>query len=716
MNSLWGNSRNEAFFRKTFNLPARPQKAFLRISVDTGYELFINGRLVAAVDEWNNTRDYEVALFLQRGINLIAVHGVNHAGHRCFALALRTDASSEMIVSDTSWKVSDREVWGWQLPEFDDSGWEAAIAQPLRFAGAPQWQGVPGDGRFALIPVLQCSPFFAGAIPKGVDSPFHTARTDGWSPDPEVVAVVGSGYTDSVKSVPEQFPCPALIFPVENSGGRLTGQTFTVPQTARYTGPALIVDFGREVVGHFRMRLKSESSVSFRLHFGETISECLSEPPRDVLQHRMLTEEVRLFSGEREYECRTRVGFRFVRMEFFDCQSPVEASSFGLRSEVYPVSYRGYFHCSDELLNDIWRTGRKTLHFCMQEYYLDAVKRDRMLWVGDTRAEALYNYYLFGDTALFRFCWDEMAKCAYADGAIPSAWGEGSSLLWDYNAWWVVAFHDYYLHSGDADFLRKHADSICRATDFMLPYCGKDGLYSLPENPYPSWMVVLDNAVGVSSFHNALFLRALETALEACELSGNTAGAEKYRNRLAVSRPAIEALLTREPVYKSQSQRVHSTGCHEIAETLFADGRSAEALDFIREYWGKMLRETESDTLSEGFYKHNSRYASQNDPEASATFISYCHGWTAGPNALLPREVAGIRPLEPSFRRFTVAPAMADLTSLQAVVPTPHGEIAISLQQTDGQIRGSLLVPEGCTAEVTVNASSRQLSAGMHRI
>ena len=122
-----------------------------------------------------------------------------------------------------------------------------------------------------------------------------------------------------------------------------------------------------------------------------------------------------LGAGVQEYESRQRVGFRFVRIELFDTPQGAELSEFSVRASLYPVSYRGYFHCSDPLLNRIWEAGRKTLHLCMQEYYLDGVKRDRFLWVGDTRAEALYNYYLFGDQELFRFCWEEIASVQYAD-------------------------------------------------------------------------------------------------------------------------------------------------------------------------------------------------------------------------------------------------------------------------------------------------------------
>ena len=56
---IWGNNPKEAFFRRKFQLPERFAWAVVRIFVDTGFELFLNERLVAVVDEWNNQRDYD---------------------------------------------------------------------------------------------------------------------------------------------------------------------------------------------------------------------------------------------------------------------------------------------------------------------------------------------------------------------------------------------------------------------------------------------------------------------------------------------------------------------------------------------------------------------------------------------------------------------------------------------------------------------------------
>ena len=103
--NLWGSNPNENFFRKTVHLMRTPKNAYARIYVDTGYELFINGRYVARVDEWCNTRDYNVRLFLNEGDNLIAVHALNHGGHRGLAFELAVDGESA-LASDGTWKTA----------------------------------------------------------------------------------------------------------------------------------------------------------------------------------------------------------------------------------------------------------------------------------------------------------------------------------------------------------------------------------------------------------------------------------------------------------------------------------------------------------------------------------------------------------------------------------------------------------------------------------
>lgn len=709
---IWGSIAKEAFLRRRFQLTERPRRAVLRIFSDTGYELFLNGRLVAVVDEWNNTRDYEVTPFLRAGENLAAVHVVNHSGHRGCSLELCCDGVVN-LVSDGNWRASDCEKWGWILPEFDDRGWSGARIVPLRHAGLPQWRGHAGDHPERVIPCLQGSPFFVGEIPKAVDSPFFRMRNPAEEALPELAGIVGDGYRHSWNDRPAPL-AHVVAYPQAEGVAAGAEGVFQLECSGRYEGPFFLLDFGAETVGFLRFRCASPKGARLRIRYGESLAECLAEPARDQLLHRMLIEEVMLGAGVQEYESRQRVGFRFVRIELFDTPQGAELSEFSVRASLYPVSYRGYFHCSDPLLNRIWEAGRKTLHLGMQEYYLDGVKRDRFLWVGDTRAEALYNYYLFGDQELFRFCWEEIASVQYADGAIPSAMGEGSSILWDYVAWWVIAFHDYRLFTGDDAFLLRLRQNLFAAVEWLSARAGEDGLIDIPENPMPSWMIVLNKAVGRSPYLNWIYLRALRTALEVALLADEPERILHYRALVERTEVAVEKLMRETSIFEEPGLRRSSTSLYELLELLFARGEAGEALDLIRREWGALL-DTGADTLYEGFYASPGSYPVVTDPRARALYVSFCHGWTAGPCALLPAEIAGIKPLEPGFRRFRVAPNPVELAEVEAVVPTPHGEIALALNGSELR----LLVPEGTTAELELPGADplrRTLPPGVHRI
>ena len=50
---------------------------------------------------------------------------------------------------------------------------------------------------------------------------------------------------------------------------------------------------------------------------------------------------------------------------------------------------------------------------------------------------------------------------------------------------------------------------------------------------------------------------------------------------------------------------------------------------------------------------------------------SRCHAWAAGPAAILPEAVLGLRPLDDGWSRFTVRPDLGDLEWAAAVVPAP---------------------------------------------
>ena len=82
------------------------------------------------------------------------------------------------------------------------------------------------------------------------------------------------------------------------------------------------------------------------------------------------------------------------------------------------------------------------------------------------------------------------------------------------------------------------------------------------------------------------------------------------------------------------------------------------------------------------------------------------HAWGAAPANVIPRCIAGIRPLEPGFRKFAVTPHPGPLREFRAKHPTPAGPVELEYRRG----RCQLTVPEGATAVTKAG----EFAAGRH--
>ena len=100
------------------------EEAAIVISTDNAEEVYFNGVLLGKSNDWKNANSYKVTL--QPGKNVLAVKGMDHGG--IAALLAEISQGGNIIVSDTSWKVSTTGHAGWEKVGFDDSNWAAATA------------------------------------------------------------------------------------------------------------------------------------------------------------------------------------------------------------------------------------------------------------------------------------------------------------------------------------------------------------------------------------------------------------------------------------------------------------------------------------------------------------------------------------------------------------------------------------------------------------
>ena len=82
----------------------------------------------------------------------------------------------------------------------------------------------------------------------------------------------------------------------------------------------------------------------------------------------------------------------------------------------------------------------------------------------------------------------------------------------------------------------------------------------------------------------------------------------------------------------------------------------------------------------------------------------------------LVEGLAGLAPAEPGFRRLHIEPVVgSSITSASASVVTPYGRASSSWHIVGGEVRLSVEVPRGTTAEVhTGPGEVHEASAGLH--
>ena len=84
------------------------------------------------------------------------------------------------------------------------------------------------------------------------------------------------------------------------------------------------------------------------------------------------------------------------------------------------------------------------------------------------------------------------------------------------------------------------------------------------------------------------------------------------------------------------------------------------------------------------------------------------HAWGAAPANIIPRRLAGIRPLENGFKKFIIDPQAGDVKEFVMRHPSPKGEI--TLEYSSGNMQ--FTVPEGSAAVV----GNKEYQAGKHSI
>ena len=153
------------------------------------------------------------------------------------------------------------------------------------------------------------------------------------------------------------------------------------------------------------------------------------------------------------------------------------------------------------------------------------IKRDRWVWSGDAYQSYLMNYYLCFDN-------ETVKRTTYALRGKDPVTGHINTIM-DYTFFWFLGIYDYYLYTGDKNFIAQNYDRMKTLMDYVLARRNKDGLMEW----MPGDWIFIDWAAGLSkngevSFEQLLFTRSLET-MALCANIANDKDAVTQYNTLA---------------------------------------------------------------------------------------------------------------------------------------------------------------------------------------
>lgn len=132
--------KGAVFFRKWFP-SSLPELAFLQITCDDEYEVYVNGRHVGDGKDWRKMQTFDIMPFLIDGKNLVAVKAENTdgdtAGLTARVIVKRKGGAEVGYSTDETWLTTTVEAIGWEKNKGDDSKWlkarsfgELGVAKP----------------------------------------------------------------------------------------------------------------------------------------------------------------------------------------------------------------------------------------------------------------------------------------------------------------------------------------------------------------------------------------------------------------------------------------------------------------------------------------------------------------------------------------------------------------------------------------------------------
>ncbi len=453
-----------------------------------------------------------------------------------------------------------------------------------------------------------------------------------------------------------------------------------------------LYDYGKETYANIKLK-NIDPKDNITIYFGESKEEAIDHDYTLLYYH---------LGGKKSYLLEG-IAFRYIHI-ISEKKNDIE---FTVDYEYLPIEDKGSFQCDNPMIKDIYSVCSNTLHLNSRAFFLDGIKRDHWVWSGDSYQTFFLNYYLTGDKAITeRTLLALLGKPPYV---------QHINAITDYSSYLIFSILDYYMYSGNLEFVKEVYDRVKQLYEFIVSRLDKNGFVV----EHPGDWVFIDWAdfdrEGPQAAMQILLWQTHNAMYELSQLFNEDgtryiAAAKKLKKNIDkffwcksknayidsyesgkqnVTRHAnIFAVLYNfadkskkekiiENVFKNNAVPAVTTPYFKLYElwALCEVGEIEFAQNYIDSYWGGMVRlgataMWETFNPEEKGIEHYSMYGGKYDR-------SLCHAWGAGPVFLLGKYILGVNSFRDGKHKFTVSPNAGIYKQFKGTVPLSDGVVEV---------------------------------------
>lgn len=441
-------------------------------------------------------------------------------------------------------------------------------------------------------------------------------------------------------------------------------------------GDSICLDFGRHVTGHFSFELGQyinyiDAPVRLKIKFAETPYEMRVnfDEYEGGLCASWLQEEIITVDLKGRVYLPRRYSFRYVELTVLHTRQKIVLKNFVAEAYTSAELSNLVTDNTDGIFGKIDKVSADTLSECMQDFFEDGPKRDRRLWLGDLRLQALTNYYTFKNVDLVKRCLYLFAAFDSEERLLPACLytkpelETGGSYLVSYALLFVVSLCDYFEYTNDRIVTEDLFDTAARQIEITKRMKDENGIVIEPEN-YGWWTFIDWSDAEDVTANMGIYIYTVKKFAELCSKLGREKEAKAYeklaeelktsaleflydgnifKNKYDHDQYSVQSqvwMILAEVVSKTDAQRILNECIenekyiapvtpymhHYVVEALIKAELYDEAKRYIKDYWGGMVN-FGADTFWEVFVK-NDPYRS---PYGDALMNSSCHAWSCTP-------------------------------------------------------------------------------------